>query len=166
MIYLVDASVIITAKDYYYQLDRVPEFWEWLSYWGEQGKIRIPKEIMFEITQDSGILGKWIKERKNLFLIDEEIQNVNYVLMNGYDLTLDEIDDIQIAKVGKDPFLISYGLTDKENRAVVSTESSKPSKQKYNKKIPDVCSQLGIKCFDIYRLIKDLDFRTNWKTFL
>lgn len=95
MIYLVDASVIITAKDYYYQIDRVPEFWEWLSYWGEQGKIRIPKEIMFEITQDSGILGKWIKERKNLFLIDEEIQNVNYVLMNGYDLTLDEIDDIQ-----------------------------------------------------------------------
>ena len=57
---------------------------------------------MFEITQDSGILGKWIKERKNLFLIDEEIQNVNYVLMNGYDLTLDEIDDIQIAKVRKD----------------------------------------------------------------
>lgn len=31
MLYLLDANVLIAAKNSYYAFDRVPEFWEWLG---------------------------------------------------------------------------------------------------------------------------------------
>ena len=34
MLYLLDASVLITAYNSYYPIDRVPEYWEWLVHMG------------------------------------------------------------------------------------------------------------------------------------
>ena len=32
MLFLLDASVLITANNTYYPIERVPEFWEWLAH--------------------------------------------------------------------------------------------------------------------------------------
>jgi Domain of unknown function (DUF4411) len=31
MLYLLDANVLITARNRYYPIDTVPEFWSWLA---------------------------------------------------------------------------------------------------------------------------------------
>ena len=45
MLYLIDANVIIDAKDRYYQIDRVPEYWQWLIHRARSGSLKIPFEI-------------------------------------------------------------------------------------------------------------------------
>ncbi len=84
---------------------------------------------------------------------------VGEVTLNGYG----ELDENGLEKVGRDPFLISYGYADKAGRTIVTLEVSAPSKRGPNRKIPDVCADLGVACCDLFEVIKALNFTTNWK---
>ena len=53
MLYLLDASVLITANDTYYPTHQVPEFWSWIQHQGRSGSVKIPREIWEEITPGS-----------------------------------------------------------------------------------------------------------------
>ncbi|MDA1091477.1 MAG: DUF4411 family protein [Proteobacteria bacterium] len=98
---------------------------------------------------------------KNALLLDEEADpgRVSEITAMGYARDLDEAE---IDKIGRDPFLISYGYADVENRFVVTFESSAPNKQRSNRKIPDVCNQFNVQCGNIYDVIEALDFTTDW----
>jgi len=83
------------------------------------------------------------------------------VINNGYapDLTEDEI-----LQIGRDPFLIAYALASPANRCVVTTEASAPSKQRQNRRIPDVCATMGVSCCNTFAMTKALGFRTGWSS--
>jgi hypothetical protein len=84
---------------------------------------------------------------------------VREVVSKGYapDLTDDEIEEI-----GRDPFLIAYGMAGSD-RCVVTTEVSKPSKKRQNRKIPDVCNCLSVACCNPFQVNRALGFHTAWK---
>jgi hypothetical protein len=166
LLYLFDANVFITASNAYYPIDQVPEFWEWLQFQGSAGNIKVPLEIMEEIlagNKDDDPLLAWIKDtaNKQALLLDEIIDPdlVDKVVKSGYaeDLTDDELEEI-----GRDPFLIAYGLSGKD-RCVVTTEISAPSKKRQNRRIPDVCTTFGLECCTPFRVNRELGFRTGWK---
>lgn len=164
MIFLLDANVLIDANRDYYSMGRVPEFWEWLEYHGERGSVRIPIEIVEEISGGEDVLAKWLGQRhikKALLLEDScDVSLLQRVVYEGY---APDPTDIEIATIGRDPFLISYALRNVGRRTVVTTESSKPSAKRANRKVPDVCRQFGIPCCNSFEFIRTLDFRTNWK---
>ena len=67
MLYLLDASMLITANKSYYPVDSVPEFWEWLLYMAEQGSVKIPLEIFEEIkdgpdNEEKDLLFGWVQK--------------------------------------------------------------------------------------------------------
>lgn len=165
MVYLLDANVLIDANRDYYPLDRVPEFWAWLRRMGNAGKIKIPVEVWEEVSEGTDQLASWMRleETKDALQLQEEIavEEVDNVVASGY---APDLTDIEIEKLGRDPFLIAYGLRDRLGRGIVTTETSSPSKQRANKKIPDVCSEYGIACITTFDLIRDLDFRTSQAT--
>src|SRR5215469_15480186 len=147
MLYLLDANILITAHNTYYPIDRVPEFWSWIQYQGTSGHVKIPREIFEEILAGGKVgdmLLDWIDSdaSRTALLFDEAVDPglVRNVVNNGYahDLTDDEIE-----KLGRDPFLIAYALAG-EDRCVVTTENSKPTKIRHNRKIPDVCAALNL----------------------
>ncbi|MCI4568525.1 DUF4411 family protein [Lysobacter sp. CFH 32150] len=169
MIYLLDASVLITAHTTYYPIDRVPEFWDWLQHQARLGKIKVPQEIFEEIKdgpEEEGrdLLFDWItsEEVKNDLLLAEEADPVlvAQVVNDGY---ANNLSDSEIEQIGRDPFLISYALSDRHNRCVVTTEVSKPSKQRQNKHIPDVCQGFGLTCINTFSLSRELNFSTAWR---
>ena len=84
------------------------------------------------------------------------VQTITY---QGYAL---DLNDEEIARIGYDSFLISYALLSISDYCIVTTEVSKPSKQRANKHIPDVCAHFGITCCNPFFMNKELDFRTNW----
>ena len=61
------------------------------------------------------------------------------------------------------PFLISYALIDPTQRRVITAEVSRPSAQRANRKVPNVCQTLGVKSLTIFDLIEELDFTTGWQ---
>jgi hypothetical protein len=164
MLYLLDANVLINANRDYYSIVRVPEFWDWLQFNGESGYIKIPLEIYEEISDGNDDLSEWAKlpETKMAVLFQEEVDQaaVQWVTYQGYLL---DPDDVDIEKIGRDPFLISYAGIDIPNRCIVTTEVSRPSKQGSNRHIPDVCHQLGIYWCDPFEMYRLLNFRTNWR---
>jgi hypothetical protein len=167
--HLIDANVLITAHSTYYSIEQVPEFWEWLRHMGEAGLIKMPLEIYEEIKdggtdEEADALFAWISDEDNkaAILLDEAADPalVQQVIDQGYapDLTDDELEEI-----GRDPFLVAYSLVDVANRCVVTTEVSKPSKLRQNRKLPDVCATLNVDCCNTFSLTKKLGFKTGWK---
>ena len=167
MLHLLDASVLITAQNSYYPIDVVPEFWAWLANRAEAGLVKIPKEIYDEI-KDGGtdkqkdLLYEWIQQAaiKAALVLKEEVNPtlVQKVIAEGY---ASDLDDVEIEKLGRDPFLIAYGLA-AAGRSVVTAEVSQPNKKRANRKIPDICDGFGLSRSDIFVMLKQLKFSTNW----
>ena len=42
MLYLLDANILITANSFYYEIDRIPQFWDWILRYAALGRIKIP----------------------------------------------------------------------------------------------------------------------------
>lgn len=164
MIYLLDADTLISADRVYYPLKRFPVFWQWLRYNGDQGIIKVPEEQYEEVVAGKGDLVDWLKDKdnKNALLLDEAVDQeiVARVISEGY---APDLNESELETVGRDPFLIAYGLVAPANRRVVSFEVSAPNKQRANRKVPDVCATFGVTCFNLFKLINELDFTTNWK---
>ena len=154
MLYLLDANTLIDAKRDYYPFLRVPEFWDWLIYQGQQGKIKIPIEVYEEFSDtkdkhgEKDALASWADqiEVKDALLFEEEAEQdlVARITYGGY--VANPTDD-ELKKIGRDPFLISYALKDIDNRCIVTTESSKPSRLGANRHMPDVCMDFNIRLY-------------------
>ncbi|MBB5063670.1 DUF4411 family protein [Granulicella mallensis] len=168
MLYLLDANVLITANSTYYPLDQVPEFWSWVHHQAESNRLKIPREIMEEIKagrKDDDPLLDWIciPEIESALLLDElvDVALVQHVVSTGYAA---DLSDDEVEKIGRDPFLIAYALADPAKRTVVRTEVSRPSAQRANRKVPDVCQNLGAISCGPFALNRALGFRTGWRT--
>lgn len=168
MLYLLDASVLITAKDNYYPLDRVPEYWDWLEFLAANGQVKIPREIFEEIKegpddQAKDLLFEWIQRPsiQEAIILNEEVDIglVQKVCNVGY---APDLNDVEIEEIGRDPFLIAYALKNPETRAVITSEVSKPSLKRQKRRVPDVCNSLGIKWHTPFELNKFLKFSTGW----
>ena len=167
MLYLLDANILITANSSYYPIDQVPEFWSWLQHQAAAGHVKIPLEVMEEVKEgrrDGDLLIDWISKDENAdaLLLQETVEPtlVQRTVSTGYapDLTDDEVE-----KIGRDPFLIAYALANTADRCVVTTEVSRPSAQRQNRKIPDVCRAFGVHCCGPFVLNRHLGFHTGWK---
>jgi hypothetical protein len=164
LLYLLDANVLIDANRDYYPFGMVPEFWDWLLYMGRRDNIKIPSEIFDELKAGKDDLSKWIKRKdvRKALQLEEHVQVklVRKVINDGY---APDLDDIEVETIGRDPFLISYALADPTDRCVVTTEISKPSKTRANRRIPDVCKQLRLNTCHTFDLLRVLGFNTQWK---
>lgn len=164
MLYLLDANVLIDANRDYYPMSRVPEFWAWLADAGKKDRVKIPLEVYEEIKEGDDGLAEWIKEDeiREVLLFEEEVDVglVSHVTDSGY---ANDLSDDEVEKIGRDPFLVAYALTDNGNRSIVTTEVSKPSRQRANRHLPDVCSDFGVQCFNTFQFVRALNFSTGWK---
>jgi len=165
LLYLLDANVLIDANDDYYPFKRVPEFWGWLLHMGLNDLAKIPLEVYEEVKAGDDDLSIWAKKSETeaalLFVEVAEVSLVSHVMDMGY---APDLTDVEIEKIGRDPFLIAYALASKNDRCIVTTENSKPTKTRANRHIPDVCNEFGISCCDTFKFARDLDFSTDWES--
>lgn len=131
---------------------------------GNEGFVKIPIENYEEINEGNGDLPEWLRrnEVKSALLLGETVDPslVSKVVDEGY---ADNLSDDEVEKLGCDPFIIAFALKDKNNRCVVTTETSRPSKKRANRHIPDVCSYFEIQSCNTFEFINKLDFSTKWK---
>lgn len=162
LLYLLDANVLIDANRDYYPITRVPEFWEWLLHQAALERIAVPLEIHEELTDGSDVLSEWMRDHREVLVLQESVREelVAEVTSVGY---ADDLDDEEIEKLGRDPFLIAYALADRARRCVVTTEASRPKRDRANRHIPDVCRSLGVRCRNTFQLLRELNFSTQWK---
>ena len=136
-------------------------------HWGLEGLIKVPTEIVEEICDGTDDLAEWMRGHENKVALeldeDADVALVRRVIEEGYAV---DLDDEEIEIVGRDPFLIAYGLPEPAERCVVTAEVSKPRRMRANRHIPDVCNQLGVQWMDGFALIRSLNFSTSWRAHL
>jgi Domain of unknown function (DUF4411) len=164
LLFLLDADTLIRADNIYYRMKRFPIFWQWLCHNGAADKLKVPLEQYEEVVAGKGELVDWIKEEENKralrFSEEADPALVARVTFEGY---APDLDAAELETIGRDPFLIAYGLAAVSKRCVVSFETSAPSKQRANRKVPDVCAHFGVRCITLFTLIEELDFTTEWR---
>lgn len=155
-LYLLDANVLIRAHEDYYPVDRIPQFWVWLLEMAASDTIKMPRVIFDEVRPSPGPLADWIKRQdvKDALVLNERTTGVQQVVAKGY---APDLNDVEIEKLGKDPFLIAAALAGPD-RVVVSREVSKPAATRANRKVPDVCKILGVMSITDFRLYSILKF--------
>jgi len=126
----------------------------------------VPLEIFEEVRggddAKKDLLNAWVHrdDVKDALVLKEEVDAVLInTVVNAY---APDLNDSEIEQLGRDPFLIAYGLVDKTRRRVVSNEVSKPTKLRANRKVPDVCRSVGVQCCDTFAMLRQLGFRTGW----
>lgn len=162
MLYLLDANVLIRAHEDYYPIDRIPQFWTWLGGLGTNGIVKVPYEIYTEITVSTGPLHDWLTDASvsKAMLLDmtTDPKDLNQVLTKGY---APDLNDSEIEEIGQDPFLIAYALRKSGETTVVTKEVSAPSKQRANRRVPDVCATFGIRSINDFEFLRELDFKIS-----
>lgn len=164
MLHLFDANVLITASNTYYPLDQIPEFWAWIEYQATNGTIKMPQEILEEVlagTKTGDPLLPWMTAMKKTLLLEENVDPaiVQQVVENGY---APDLTDDQLEEIGRDPFLVAYAMAIPD-RCVVTVEVSAPSKKRQNRRVPDVCKNFGVVCYNPFQVYRSLGFSTAWK---
>lgn len=163
-LYLLDANILINAHNKYYALDMVPEFWEWILHTANSGLIKMPLETFEEVRGGKkDALSEWMDQSavEQALILDEEFQSsiLNDVISTGY---APDLSETEVEQIACDPFLVAYGLLDPQHRIVVSDEFRAPKKQRANRKVPDVCFAVGVRCCNTFSMIRDLGFATHW----
>jgi hypothetical protein len=157
-LHLLDANVLIRAHEDYYPIDRIPQFWTWLLEMAEAAVIAMPVQIYNEIAPSRGMLADWLRQPhvKEAIVLAEptDLARVQRVLADGY---APNLTDIEIEEIGNDPFLVAAALGGAD-RIVVTREASKPSTQRANRRIPDVCETLGLVAITDFALFRKLKF--------
>lgn len=168
MVYLIDANVLITAHHLYYPVDAVPEFWDWLVHQGNAGEIKMPIETLEEVKDGSNdaerdLLFAWIQNDANkaAILFEEDVQPA--LVQRVTNQYAEDLTDNELESIGRDPFLIAHALADPGNRCVVTTEVSKRRLLRQNRRIPDVCADVGVQCCDTFTMLRALRFSTRWR---
>lgn len=168
MLYLLDANVLITAHNLYYPVDAVPEFWDWLSHQGDSGTVKMPIETFEEVKDgsndaDRDLLYAWVQDDANraAILFEEDVQSP--FVQQVTDRYAPDLTDDELEAIGRDPFLIAHALAVPGNRCVVTTEVSKPRLQRQNRRIPDVCADIGVQSCDTFAMLRALQFSTRWR---
>lgn len=167
VLFLLDTNVLIEAKNLYYPIDRVPQFWVWILRLAADNHIKIPTKVIGEILRGSkeDDLSKWVKTNRLILELDEEVDALKWseTLTKGYGYRSVEAAQQDLVEQRADPFLIAHALFDISERRVVTLEqvTTTPTNlpNPINRMIPIVCDLLDVKHLDTFRLIRELDFR-------
>lgn len=157
--YLLDANILIRANADYYPIKRIPQFWNWLIDKGKAGVVKIPNEIADEITTGRDDVSEWLKDRdvRDALRLNEavDLSLLRRVVSQGY---APDLTDAEMELVGRDPFLVAYGLA-AAGRSIVTKERSAPSRKRANRKVPDVCDVMGVRWMTAFAFYNEADFR-------
>lgn len=126
--------------------------------------MKLPLEVFEELREGQDALANWLRDDtvKEALLLDEEVE-VALVSRTVEERYASDLTDDEVLRVGRDPFLVAYALVDSGNRCVVTTEVSKPSRQRGNRHLPDVCRDSGVPCCNTFELTRQLNFSTTWR---
>lgn len=163
--YIIDANVLIEAKNNYYAFDVAPKIWQLLKEAIISGRIILIDKVKNEIMQGNDELAEWCGDLPKECIICTENQGIvkNYgqvlehIQQSGY--YKDSALELWAQEKVADPWIIAVALSTKfsvittheKGKITLSTQS--PSKEA---KIPNVAQHFGISVCTLIDVFRDL----------
>lgn len=152
MPYLIDADVLIDAKNRYYGFDFCPAFWEWLIDRNDAGMVFSIEKVSDELKGRADELTEWAAQQGDRFFLRPGPSTLpalgtvsNWATSQAYEpAAISEFFD------AADYYLVAQGLA--LAYTVVTREIPSPSTKKI--KIPNPCIGLGVKVMNPYEMLR------------
>lgn len=153
MTYLIDANVLIEAKNRYYALDIAPGFWEWLEASGESGLVCSIAEVRDELLHGDDELAEWARTHEVFFRpIDQPTQRHFGPLSSwAYSRNYTQAALAEFASDRADFLLIAYAR--EHQHVIVTHEKSRPEARR-RVLIPDACLAMGVSTVDTFQMLR------------
>jgi len=152
MAYLLDANVLISAKNLHYGLDFCPAFWDWMIATNASGGVFSIEKVGDEVLALADELSAWADARGTRFFLRPEADVFPALAAvsawaSGQRYEPSAVSTfLQVA----DYYLVAHALAG--HHTVVTHEVPSASTRKI--KIPDACIGLGIKCMTPFEMLR------------
>lgn len=159
MNYLLDSNSYIQAKNFYYQMDFCPGYWDWLDCQFTAGELGSVSMVYDELKDYGDELSVWVKNRKHQFLdVSDDGTQKQFIEILEHTSALKNMKPGNIEGfLGKaDPWLIAKA---KVLNAVVVTQETLVAENCKLVKIPNVCSKFGVEFINTFQLLQKLNAR-------
>lgn len=152
MAYLLDADVLIGAKNLHYGFDFCPAFWDWILHNHAAGTVSSVSRVGDEIRDRQDELSCWARRKlKTFFLHPKRADSSSFgsvsawVTQQGYNPAA-----VNAFFQKADYYLIGQALGG--GHTVVTHEVATKKARKI--KIPDICKALGVPCITPFSMLR------------
>lgn len=151
--YLLDANVFITSKNFHYGFDFVPAFWDWLDRGHAAGILCSIDKIKQELDDKKDELTAWATTRKSMFLAMDQVSQTSMAAVAAWAAKSKFTQGAkQTFLSGADYQLIAYAHA--HEYTVVTHERSEPNIVN-RVKIPDACLAMSVQCIDPFMMLRN-----------
>ena len=141
-IYLLDADVLIRAKNQHYAFDLCPGFWNWIDREHAAGKVFSVRKVYDEILAGKDDLSEWAKERAEMFLAPDQSTTQSFQRVSTWASTADyKPNAVSLFMSKADYYLVAQALA--LGYTVVTYEKPDPGSRR-SIKIPDACKAVDV----------------------
>lgn len=151
--YVIDANVLIEAKNRYYAFDLAPGFWNWLEHVNENGSVCSIDPIFNEIINGDDELEGWAREHWRFFCPIGQKPVEHFGRISQWAASQNYSDAALRAFTGNDADYLIVAYACAYNCTVVTHEISAPGARK-RVKIPDACKALGVSFTDTFSMLR------------
>lgn len=146
--YVIDTSMLIDAKDFYYGFELCPGFWDWLSCEAAAGEAFSIARVRRELEERDDALTEWARRQSDDFFRHEDAPAAE--AMRRVSDWVQGADFRDSAKrdflSGADPYLIAYALAHGHTVVTHEVHNAGNAGERKRVKIPTACLALGVPC--------------------
>lgn len=161
--YLVDANILIDAKNRYYAFDIAPGFWEWLVGAHAAGHVCSIDAIRNELVAGDDELAEWAKANSSFFRPMDQAATAHFQALSSWASSRSFTPAALAGFTGSaaDYLLVAYARA--HDHVVVTHEQSNPARRN-RVMIPDACVAMGVTSRGPFEMMRrtgaTLDLRT------
>ena len=159
--FLLDTNVFIQAKNFYYDFEIFPSFWEWLDSEQREGHICSIDAVYRELIEGDDALSEWAKDRRDtgwFISNDDEYTQRNIAIISQWTMDSDFKDSAKIEFL-RVPDLIIVAKAMASDMTIVTHESLYDPNIKRKIKIPNVCEVFNVPYISTFEMLKRLKAR-------
>ncbi len=153
MVYLLDADVLISAKNLHYGFDFCPAFWKWLLVAHRKGRVFSVEAVRKELLKQQDVLARWVRWLPRGFF-KKPTATTNRALRRVAGWIQQHPRYSPAAKntfLGTaDYYLVAQALAG--GHVVVTHE--RPQQSVHRVKIPDVCAGVGVRYLSPFDMLR------------
>ncbi len=161
MNYLLDSNTYIQAKNFHYNMNFCPAYWEWLDLQYTNGNVASISSVYDELyqPQNGDELSDWVRDRREQFVsVEDDATQQKYaeIIQYTYDLCNKNTNKVDMFLNKADPWLIAKACV--TGAKIVTHEKRVPPESK-DVKIPNIGDAFGVVCISTFKLLQELDAR-------
>ncbi len=151
--FLVDANVLIEAKNRYYAFDIAPGFWAWLDQSHNDAVACSLEAVRDELLEGSDELADWAKNNASFFLPIDQGATRHFGALTTWASSRNFTPAALSNFTGNnaDYLLIAYAR--EHQHTVVTHERSQPNARN-RFLIPDACLAMGVSTVDTFQMLR------------